>query len=303
MASRCRALFLPTVVAAGALQLGIVACGPEEAASPASRAASVQAVRLFVLDGGILESDPARYRLEREEVASQQLSVAAYLVVHPKGTLMWDTAAIADDSWVPTGQPVLRHLVLSNGQDRRVTITAPLKTQLAAAGYEPTDITYLALSHNHWDHVANANEFVSATWLVPQSERDGLFPQGRADPPQPSTYAYLQNSRTTIIASDEHDVFGDGSVVIHSSPGHTPGHQVLYLKLARTGGVVLSGDLYHYPEERTLNRLPVADFDQEQTRRSRAALEVFLAQTGAQLWIQHDLVAHARLKKAPDYYD
>ena len=52
---------------------------------------------------------------------------------------------------------------------------------------------------------------------------------------------------------------------------------------------MLAGDLYHYPEERTLNRLPVAEFDQEQTRRSREALEVFLKRSGAQLWIQHDL--------------
>ena len=256
-----------------------------------------------MLDGGVLESEPARYRLALEEVATPQLSVAAYLVVHPKGTLMWDAGAVADDSWVPTGRPVLRRLVLANGQDRRVTITAPLKSQLAAAGYEPADITYLALSHNHWDHVANANDFAGATWLVAQSERDRLFPKGGTDPPQPSTYAYLQNSRTTIIASDEHDVFGDGSVVIQSSSGYTPGHQLLYVKLPRAGGVVLSGGHYHYPEERTLNRLPVADFDQVQTRQSRVALEAFLARTGAQLWIQHDQVAHARLKKAPDYYD
>jgi len=304
MASGRRARSLTTVLALGALQLGIVACRSEPARPPEARSSgAVQSVRLYVLDGGILESDPARYRLKPEEVASQPLSVAAYLVVHPRGTLMWDTGAVADDSWMPTGQPVARHLVLSNGQDRRVTITAPLKAQLAAAGYEPSGITYLALSHHHWDHVANANDFAGSTWLVAQAERDGLFPQGRTDPPQPSTYAYLQNSRTTIVAGAEHDVFGDGTVVIKASPGHTPGHQVLYVKLARTGGVLLSGDLYHYPEERSLNRLPIADVDQEQTRRSRAALDVFLQQSGAELWIQHDLVAHRRLKKAPDYYD
>ena len=282
--------------------VGTVACAKEQAASPA-RGGVVQSVRLYVLDGGILESDPARYRLKPEEVATSQLSVAAFLVVHPNGTLMWDAGAVADDSWVPTGGPVSRHLVLSNGQDRRVTIRSPLKAQLAAAGYASADITYLALSHYHWDHVANANDFAGATWLVRQSERDGLFPQPAANPPQPSTYAYLQNSKTTIITTDEYDVFGDGTVVIKSSPGHTPGHQVLSVKLAKTGGVVLSGDLYHYPEERTLNRLPVADFDQEQTRRSREALDVFLKQTGWQLWIQHDLLAHTKLKKAPDYYD
>lgn len=281
-----RVLSLLIAFAFGALQVG-----------------NVQSVRLYVLDGGILESDPGRYRLKPDEVATSQLSVAAFLVVHPRGTMMWDAAAIDDDSWVPTGAPVGRHLVLSNGQDRRVTIRAPLKAQLAAAGYTPADITYLALSHYHWDHVANANDFAAATWLVRQSERDGLFPQPPANPPQPSTYAYLQNSKTTIIATDDHDVFGDGTVVIKSSPGHTPGHQVLYVRLAKTGGVVLSGDLYHYPEERTLNRLPITEFNEDQTRRSREALEVFLKKTGAQLWIQHDLRAHAKLKKAPEYYD
>jgi len=298
-----RALLLVIAVAFSVLQVGPVAYGQNQASSRARRVEVVQSVRLYVLDGGILESDPSRYRLKPEEVATPQLSVAAYLVVHPRGTVMWDTGAVADDSWVPTGGPVPRHLVLSNGQDRRVTIRSPLKAQLAAAGYASTDITYLALSHYHWDHVANANEFATATWLVRQSERDGLFAQPAAGPPQPSTYAYLQNSKTTIVTTEEHDIFGDGTVVIKSSPRHTPGHQVLYVKLAKTGGVVLSGDLYHYPEERTLNRLPVADFDQEQTHRSREALEVFLKQTGAQLWIQHDLVAHATLKRAPDYYD
>jgi glyoxylase-like metal-dependent hydrolase (beta-lactamase superfamily II) len=263
----------------------------------------VSSVRLYVLDGGVLESDPARYRLTPKEVATTQLSVAAFLIAHPKGTLMWDTAAIADDSWAPNGTPQRRHLVLSNGQDRYVTLRTPLRAQLRAAGYAPGDISYLALSHYHWDHVANANDFAGSTWLVRQSERDGLLSLTGAEPPRPSTVAYLQKSRTTIITSDDHDVFGDGTVVIKSTPGHTPGHQVLYVKLARTGGVVLSGDLYHYPEERTLNRLPVADFNEDQTRQSRAALESFLKQSGAQLWIQHDLVAHRKLKQAPQYYD
>jgi glyoxylase-like metal-dependent hydrolase (beta-lactamase superfamily II) len=120
---------------------------------------------------------------------------------------------------------------------------------------------------------------------------------------QTATYAALRNSKTTIIRGDEHDVFGDGSVVIRSSPGHTVGHQVLYVKLPKTGGVVLSGDLYHYPEERTLNRMPTIEFSLEQTRASRVALDAFLKRTGAQLWIQHDLTANAKLKKAPEYYE
>ena len=262
-----------------------------------------QSVRLYVLDGGTLESDPARYRLTKEEIAAAQLSVTAFLIAHPKGTLMWDTGAIADDTWTPTGKPVRRRLVLSNGQERIVTLRSTVKAQLAAIGYAPSDITYLALSHYHWDHTANANQFVKSTWLARQVERDVMLPGTVPDPPQPSTFAELRNGKTVLISDDDHDVFGDGTVVIKLSKGHTPGHQVLYVRLARTGGIVLSGDLYHYPEERTLNRLPTFEFDMDQTRQSREALEVFLTKTGARLWIQHDFTAMAKVRKAPAFYE
>jgi N-acyl homoserine lactone hydrolase len=260
-------------------------------------------VRLYVFDGGVLDSDPARYRLKNEEVKTTQLSIGAFLVVHPRGTLMWDSGAIPDDSWKPTGRDVDRHLRLSNGQERHVVIRSPLTAQLAAAGYAPRDITYFALSHYHWDHVANANAFATATWLVPSVEREGMFPRPPAEPPQPSTYAALLNSKAVTVDADDHDVFGDGTVVLKQARGHTPGHQVLYVKLARTGGVVLAGDLYHYPEERSLKRLPTTEFNEEQTRASREALERFLERTGAHLWIQHDLTNHRTLKKSPQYYD
>ena len=120
---------------------------------------------------------------------------------------------------------------------------------------------------------------------------------------QPSTYAALRNSKTVIISGGAYDVFGDGTVVIKPAPGHTPGHQVIYLKLAKTGGVVLSGDLYHYPEERTLNRVPTFEFSQEETRASRVEIEAFLQATGAQLWIQHDFMGNAKLRKAPSFYE
>ena len=260
-------------------------------------------VRLYILDGGTLESDPTRYRLTKEEVSATQLSVVAALIVHPKGTLMWDTGAIADDSWSPTGRPVQRRLVLTNSQERRVTLRQTMKAQLAAIGYAPENITYLALSHFHWDHTANANQFVKSTWLARKVERDAMLPESVPDPPQPSTFADLKNGKTIVIPSDDYDVFGDGSVVLKLAKGHTPGHQILYVKLAKTGGVVLSGDLYHYPEERTLNRLPTFEFNVDQTRESRQAVDAFLKKTGAQLWIQHDFTAMAKIRKAPAFYE
>jgi glyoxylase-like metal-dependent hydrolase (beta-lactamase superfamily II) len=260
-------------------------------------------LRLYVLDGGTLESDPARYRLTKEEVSATELSIAAYLIVHPKGVLLWDTGAIPDGDWTVTGDPVQKRLTLQDGRERRVTLRTTLRGQLAGIGYTAKDVTHLALSHLHWDHTANANAFSGATWLVRQVERDAMFADKPLGSVRPATYASLRKSRTVIVKADEHDVFGDGTVILKLAAGHTPGHQVLYVKLAGTGGVVLSGDLYHYPQERTLSRLPISEFSEEQTRSARQAVEAFLARTGAQLWIQHDYAADAKLKKAPAYYD
>jgi glyoxylase-like metal-dependent hydrolase (beta-lactamase superfamily II) len=266
------------------------------------RGQGAQAIRLYVLDGGVLESDPARYRLTPQEVRSTQLSVTAFLIVHPRGTLVWDTGAVPDDAWTPTGQPVSKRVFLSDGRERPIAVTRSIAGQLADAGVQPSQVTYLALSHSHWDHTANANQFASATWLTRQVERDAMLPATPPEVAEPSTFARLRNSRT-IVVDGEYDVFGDGTVLLLPTPGHTRGHQALYVKLAKTGGVVLSGDLYHYPEERTLNRLPTADVDVEQTRQSREWLEAFLSRTGAHLWIQHDLTAASSWKKSPAYYD
>jgi N-acyl homoserine lactone hydrolase len=265
-------------------------------------AQGVQGVRLYVLDGGVLESDPTRYRLTPQEVRATQLAVTAFLVVHPRGTLMWDTGAVPDDSWTPTGQPVPRRIYLSDGRERPIAVTRPIGAQVAAAGVQLSQVTYLALSHAHWDHTANANAFASAIWLTRQAEQGAMLPPTPPAVAEPSTFARLRSSRTVVV-NGEHDVFGDGTVVLLPTPGHTSGHQALYVKLANTGGVVLSGDLYHYPEERSLNRLPTADADVEQTRRSREWLDAYLTRTGARLWIQHDLTAARAWRMSPAFYD
>ena len=263
-----------------------------------------KSLRLFVFDCGTLDvADTGRFRLKREEVTTDKLSVACYLVVHPRGTLVWDTGAVADAAVKAGNTPTRTHIALPNNQERWVTIARPLGAQMTEAGYAPANITYLALSHYHYDHTANSNLFARATWLVRPVEHDAMFAAKLPDLVQPSSYDKLQGGKTVLIKGDEHDVFGDGSVVLKLAAGHTPGHQVMLVKLARTGPVLLSGDLYHYPEERTLKRLPTFEFDEKQTAAARAAIDAFLKKTGAQLWIQHDFAATAKLRKAPQYYD
>lgn len=253
-----------------------------------------ESLRLYIFDCGVIHVDNGdAYSLKKEEMAATEMSIPCILVAHPKGTLMWDNGYIPDRAFPPGGGPASSGVIT---QDR------PFLPQLADVGYEPSDITYLSMSHYHGDHVANANSFAGATWLVRKVERDRMFSDVPIPRSDPANYNQLATSKTILIDKDEWDVFGDGTVIIKSTPGHTPGHGVLFLKLAKTGPVVLSGDLYHYPEERTLNRLPLND-SKEQTAASRAELETFLTRTGAQLWIQHDIIANAKLKKAPEFYD
>lgn len=280
--------FLGAATAALCLAVAASQAAPKHAKAPKS-------LRLYIFDCGTIHTMNAdAYSLKKEEVGSTEMSIPCILVVHPKGVLMWDNGDIPDSAFPPGGGPA---------QAGVVTQARPLLPQLAEAGYTPADIKYLALSHYHGDHVANANAFAGSIWLARKLERDRMFSGEPILRSPAANYNLLRNSKTVIIEKDEYDVFGDGKVILKSTPGHTPGHQSLFLKLAQTGPVVLSGDLYHYPEERTLHRLPVAEFNKDQTAASRAEMEIFLKKTNAQLWIQHDFLGNAKLKKAPLFYE
>ena len=255
-----------------------------------------KSVRLYVFDNGVIKGlDPATFHFKKEDLATTDMVVCSYLIVHPKGTLMWDSGAIPDADLKADGSPVTQE---------RFTATKRLKSQLAAVGYAPKDVTYFALSHYHVDHIANANDFAGSTWLVQAPERDAMFAEkGGAPVAQRAKYIALKDSKTKILNGKDYDVFGDGTVVIKAAYGHTPGHQVVFLKLAKTGPILLAGDLYHYQEERNTDKTPTFEFDRDQSLASRAAIEAFIKKTGAQLLIEHDLAHFNQLNKAPRYYE
>ena len=256
--------------------------------------------RLYVFDCGLLTmSAPATFGFTKEEVGEKQpFAVPCYLVVHPKGTLMWDVGVIPDAQVNGAAQGIS-------------TVTKTLKSQMAEIGYTAADIKYLALSHLHSDHTANANDFAGSTWLVHQNERDAMFApppppgggRGRGGPMQVSNFNKLKDSKTTILTEADYDVFGDGTVVIKYAPGHTPGHQILFLRLKQSGPILIAGDLYHLPQEINMHRFPTFEFDKEQSAASRAKVEAFVQQTGARLWIEHDLPTFTTLKKSPAFYE
>ena len=114
----------------------------------------------------------------------------------------------------------------------------------------------------------------------------------------------IKDSKSISLDTDEYDVFGDGSVVLKAAPGHSPGHQVMVLNLPKTGRIMVAGDLYHYPQERTLHRPPPdTEFSVQQSAASRVMIEEYLKKTKTEIWVEHDFVANAKLKKSPAYYE
>ena len=278
-----------------AIAVVLTASGAGYARAAATTPPKVSSPRLYVFDCGVIKGLGVElFGFKKDEVPIRDFFVACYLVAHPKGTLMWDVGVIPDTAFKSDGSPVT---------ERASTVSRPLLPQLAALGYTPADITYLAMSHYHSDHTANANAFAGSTWLVRAAERDAMFAEKPAGIIEQATFSALKTAKTTILDKDDYDVFGDGTVVIKSAPGHTPGHQVLFLKLRKTGPLLVAGDLYHYPEERTMNRFPSFEFNKEQSAVSRANIDAFLKKTKAQMWISHDAATNATLKKAPAYYD
>ena len=286
-----------------ALAAAALAClaAPRATAQQVKKAQPPPSLRLYILDcGKITGVSGDSMGFKPGELATTDMITPCYLIAHPRGTMIWDTGEIPDSAFQNGVSPA---------RQGAFTVDRPLLPQLAAIGYTPTDITYFALSHLHGDHVAHASFFAGSTWIVQQGDRDAIFAPRPATPKKlggvgdAKYFEALRNSKTIILKGEDHDVFGDGTVVIKFTPGHTPGHQSLFLKLAKTGPVLLSGDLYHYPEEITYKKIPSFDFDKEQTAKSRAMIEDFVKKNNAQLWIQHDYNAGIKRKKAPEYYD
>jgi glyoxylase-like metal-dependent hydrolase (beta-lactamase superfamily II)/ABC-type molybdate transport system substrate-binding protein len=265
-------------------------------------AAVGQPLHLYVMDCGVLSPTAEgveRYHVSLSEVGETRMAVPCFLVVHPRGRLLWDLGVIPDAE--VGAQPGGARSSVNPTVAALVTRT--LSSQLAQIGYRPSDMTYIAISHAHIDHSANMNAFAGSTWLARAAERNFMWAEGNTRV-RPAFYSALRNREPVVIDKDEYDVFGDGKVVIKSAPGHTPGHQVLILNLAATGRVMLSGDIYHYPQERQLHRPPPDnEANVQQSADSRVAIEEYLRKTGTTLWIEHDFAANSKLMKSPAYYD
>ncbi|WP_157778313.1 N-acyl homoserine lactonase family protein [Massilia violaceinigra] len=263
---------------------------------PIAAAAANTPLRLYVLDCGTLAvADLAAIDPVAGKGKSKTLADACYLVVHPKGTLVWDTGLGDELAAKPEG--------VQAAPGFHMSMKKSVAAQFKEIGVAPDSVRYLGLSHMHGDHIGNVSLFPHSTLLMQKEEYAAAFgPRAASFGNDPSAYPTLARNPVTKLNGD-HDVFGDGSVLIKRAPGHTPGHQVLFLQLPNTGKVLLSGDMTVYESHWHSRTVPTFNFDKPASRRTMAHMARFLKANQAKLWIQHDFEQNATLRRAPAYYD
>jgi N-acyl homoserine lactone hydrolase len=215
-----------------------------------------------------------------------------YLIKHAQGWMLWDTGNADRLAAMPNGMSVA-------GGTITVFMKKPLADSLKEIGVAPADIKHFAMSHAHGDHSGNANLFTAATLYVQRAEYSAMFGE---DPSKfgfiPSNFDKLR-ANTAMIIDGDYDVFGDGAVTLKAAPGHTPGHQVLVVRLPKTGPVMLSGDMVHLMYSWNFRIAPSFNFDVARSMATIDEMKAFAQSTKTQLWINHDMEQNAKIPKAP----
>jgi glyoxylase-like metal-dependent hydrolase (beta-lactamase superfamily II) len=263
--------------------------------SPAQAENKPAGLRLYAIDCGRIElKDMAMFSDTGEYDGTAGVLVdPCFLIRHPKGTLLWD---------VGLGDKIAASRAGADLGGIRLYVDKTLQDQLKTLGLGPDDINYIAFSHFHLDHTGNANLFTHSTWII------NTFELAAALGPNPpfgvdrSLISGYEHVKTQMIA-DDYDVFGDGSVKILKAPGHTPGHQVLMLRLSKAGTIILTGDLYHTRENRQFRRVPAVNTDRAETLASIDRFERIVSNRHARVIVQHSPEDFHSLPGFPGYLE
>jgi glyoxylase-like metal-dependent hydrolase (beta-lactamase superfamily II) len=245
--------------------------------------------KLYILNCGEgVAGDISRWSPGVNEGKSMDFVDSCYLIKHAQGWFLWDTGLSDAVAAMPNG--------LAPSDPRAVYWHRPktLAAELDQLGVKPADIKAMAISHTHPDHIGNVEMFPTTMLYVQKAEYE--WPGANNEP-------RFKPGHPVIKLEGDHDVFGDGSVTILSTPGHTPGHQSLLVKLPHTGALVLSGDAVHFKSNWDNRGVPSNNFSKEQTLASMQKISDTLAREKAQLWINHDKAQRDGLKMSPEFYD
>lgn len=226
-------------------------------------------------------SDTSAYKPGAKEITD-----SCYLIRHGETWLLWDAGLPEALIGHPDANPVMT-----------LRVERGLPAQLARLGIKPEGIALLGISHYHGDHIGQASTFAKAKLLIGKGDLDALKAPG--GPAAASLAPWLKGDAPVQAVTGDLDIFGDGSVVMLSTPGHTPGHHSLLVRLG-SGPVILSGDLWHFTEQVAIDGVPPFNTDRAQTLASMDRVRKLAANLHAKVVIQHEAADIGKLPAFPE---
>ncbi len=259
------------------------------------------AEKLYRLDcGHSLANDESVWTPGENAGRSIEFSSTCWLIKAGSKWVLWDTGVPQATLNDPKGWSTLPKLIVYH-LDRTIT------GQLAAIGLKTSDITYVALSHTHGDHIGNVGLFPGSTILMQRAEYDWIHsPDGTNDNVnqlKALARKLLGTPEQLQLIDGDTDLLGDGSVTLVSTPGHTPGSQSLLVHLKNSGFIILSGDVVHLEENFEKNIVPALNTDKAASIASMDKVRQMIATYHATLFINHDKAQADTLKLLPAFYD
>ena len=257
--------------------------------------------KLYRLDGGrSLANDESVWTPGENVGRNIEFSSTCWLIHRGNQWLLWDTGVPKSALNDPKGWSTLPKLIVYH-------LDKTLTEQLTTIGLEPNDVTHVALSHTHGDHIGNVRLFSNSTVLMQRAEYEWIStPDGPND-----NVNQLKALARKLLGAPKHlklldgdtDVFGDGSVTLVSTPGHTPGSESLLVHLKNSGFIILSGDVVHLEENFEKDRVPSLNTDKAASIASMERVRSIIATYEAKLFINHDKAEFDALKLIPAFYD
>ncbi len=252
-------------------------------------------LRLYTLDCGRIDFTNMKVFSDTGEHDGETgvMPVSCFLIRHGDDWMLWDAGLGDEIAQSPAGR-IMAGL--------RFRVPKTLRLQLAELGLRPDDIRYVGLSHLHADHSGNARLFPNTTFLVSPKE---LAWAGALPTPEgvlADRVAAVKRAHILAVVGD-HDVFGDGTVTMLSTPGHTVGHHCLLLKLRRSGALILSGDVAHFQVNYDQALVPTGNASRADTIAAIGRVRGIARHAHARVIIQHGADIFSQLPSSPAYLD
>lgn len=251
-------------------------------------------IKVYVLNGGEINANKLEIFSSRGlyKGEAKKFSNPIFVIKHPKGNVVWDCGL--------TEQLVGQKEFTTPDGAFTVSRKDSLVNQLNNIGLKPSDIKYLILSHTHFDHIGSSYVLKESEWIVQKNELSFVKSE-ELKKVAPENYEYIKMLENIKEIEGDYDIFGDSTIIIKSFPGHTPGHQSLFIKLKKSQNLLLTGDMYHFIENRQNKGVPSFNTNKEQTLKSMELFEEFAKQNNAKIIIQHEKTHFEGLPKPPKF--